>query len=867
MRTTNHNSSTTRRLPRWSGGLLPLILAAGVQALPAYAQDSEVLTKIEVQGSLKQTSETVMFKAGVKEGDDLRNLNLTEVLDRLWATGAYDDIKFEVTDVPEGKKLIIRVVERPIVKEVDFRGGSEVGLSSLKDKVKEKKLTINPDTLYDPETARKVKALIVEEAADKGFRNPVIDVSLEPMSPGVVRLVFDIKEGGKVKIYKIAFRGNKVLTSSQLHWAMKKTRQHWMFSWLTSHDKLVDKTLEDDLENIKKAYWRLGYKDVFVGQPTVDIVDKTTARQKKKNKERELTGKSPKYKLRASLTIPVLEGERYYEGTFKVEGNDKVMKGQTGENYYRMRIAEARRDNNSMIAKFLNIKANSSPLPPGKLRPFDLDALNTGIGKIKEEYSNMAYVAFRADKKLDVREENGVKKVDVTVKVDEGEMFTIRRIDFQGNDTTKDKVLRRALMVKEGDPFRMEMFKDSFTRLSQLGFFDVKDQEPKIEPVGDKPQVDITVKGEEAGVNEIMFQGGFGSVFGLTLGATFSTHNLGGGGETLGLSYQGGKYQTTFGINYTEPYIKDLPYSLYVSLSNSLTDYDASRVGLEYAYKERMKSVGTGLGTSLSTYFPDQSWAFFTSVGLGYSFRLIDITGGHSYVLRDSYHNLLTSSVNASIGYSTINHPYKPSSGMKLAFSTEYGGWQMGTDRPFYRASWVFTKFANIADRHIFGMNLSYGYIRNLSDQTMAIYDLYRPGGENSVRGYQYGQIGSVVYDNVGQVVAIGGNKQFLANFEYQIKIADPFRIVLFYDAGNAWGPGNKVFNRDPVYYPDPNNPNGKPLSIDNPLLLRSAGIEIRFFLPVSPAPMRLIWAKKQNPYPWDTYGKTDFQFSIGTTF
>jgi len=822
MRMMMKNFSTARCLPRWYGGILPLILAAGVQAIPAFGQDSEVLTKVEVVGALKQPPETILFKAGIKEGDDLHNVDLSNVLERLWATGSFDDIKFEIEDLPTGKKLIIRVVERPIVKEVDYRGGSEVGLTSIKDKLKEKKLTINPDTVYDPETARKVKSLIVEEAADKGYRNPIVDVSLEPMAPGIVRLVFDIKEGGKVKIYKVTFKGNKVVSSGKLKSAMEKTREHWMFSWITSHDKLVDKNMEEDLKNVKKAYWRLGYKDV-------------------------------------------LEGEKYYEGTFKVEGNDKVMRGKAGEDHYREKIAEVRRDNNSIIAKFLNFTPDSKPLPPHTLRPFDLDSLTSGIDKLKEEYSNMAYLGFRAEKKLDVREEDGVKKVDVTLKVTEGEMYTIRRIDFQGNDTTKDKVIRRALMVKEGDPFRMEVFKDSYTRIGQLGFFDVKNQEPKIDSVEDKPMVDITIKGEESGVNEIMFNAGFGSIFGLTLGATFSTHNFGGGGETLSASYQGGKFQNNYSLGYSEPFLMDLPYSISVSAGRSKTQYDASMVGSAYAYKEEMKTFGLGAGTQLSTYIPDKPWAFFTNVGIGYSYRIIDILGGHSYAMRDSYHDLVTSSVNTSITYSTVNHPFKPTSGTKLSFGIEYGGWQVGTDRPFYRASWTFTKFANIADRHIFGMNLTYGYMRNLSDQSLAIYDLFRPGGENSIRGYRYGQIGSFVRDNVGQITAIGGNKQFLANFEYQIKVADPFRIVAFFDAGNAWGPGDQVFNRNMSDWQQ--TPTNKADDFRNPRLMRSMGLEIRFFLPISPAPMRLIWARKLDSYPWDTTGKTDFQFSIGTTF
>ena len=111
----------------------------------------------------------------------------------------------------------------------------------------------------------------------------------------------------------------------------------------------------------------------------------------------------------------------------------------------------------------------------------------------------------------------------------------------------------------------------------------------------------------------------------------------------------------------------------------------------------------------------------------------------------------------------------------------------------------------------------------------------------------------------------VGGNKQFVANAEYQFKIADQFRLVFFYDAGNAWSSGTKIFSRNVVTYKS--QVDQQTYSYVNPTLVRSTGVEFRFFLPISPAPLRLIWSRKLNPYPFDTDSKSDFQFSIGTTF
>lgn len=524
------------------------------------------------------------------------------------------------------------------------------------------------------------------------------------------------------------------------------------------------------------------------------------------------------------------------------------MKGKPGEDFYRRKIAEVRRDNHSWLAKTFNTKPDFADPKPGQVRPFDLDSLNGGIDKIREEYSNLGYIMFRAEKKLDVREENGVKKVDVTLKVDEGELYTVRHLMFEGNTTTKDKVLRRAMMLKEGDPFRTEIFKDSFTGLGQLGFFDVKASEPKVDLVPDKPQVDITIKGEESGVNEILFQGGYGSVLGFSLGASFSTRNLGGGGETLSLSYNGGKYQRMASVSFSEPYIFDLPYSMTTSVSDGVTDYDASRVGAAYAYKQLSRSLGVSMGTRLATFIPGSAMAFFTTYQVGYTFRILQIEGGRNYYYSDTSPQL-TSTVNQMLAYNTVNHPFKPTNGTKLSLGFEFGGWQFGGDRPFYRTTVEFGKWTNISEQHIFGFNASYGYVRNLSKGDLAIWDLYRPGGENSIRGYQYGQVGSTqpaIDSSSNTRIVVGGNKQILLNAEYHFKIADQFRLVAFYDAGNAWAQGTRMFSES---------------------LRRSAGLEFRFFLPISPAPLRLIWARKLNPYEFDTEGKTQFQFSIGTTF
>jgi outer membrane protein insertion porin family len=256
--------------------------------------------------------------------------------------------------------------------------------------------------------------------------------------------------------------------------------------------------------------------------------------------------------------------------------------------------------------------------------------------------------------------------------------------------------------------------------------------------------------------------------------------------------------------------------------------------------------------------------AFYTTYRVGYNLRRVQFEGGKNYLYRD-IGSLLMSTVSQSLTYETTDHPFKPTTGLKLGVGFDYAGWELGTDRPYHRTTLDFSKFFNFGGRHIFGFNASYGYTKNLSSDGIPLFDYYKPGGESSIRGYQYGQVGSLLYDLNGKPVVVGGIKQLVANFEYQFKITEDFRAVLFYDAGNAWGPGQRIFSQDPVRYNNPET--GVDVTFNNPKLLRSMGIEFRLFLPISPAPMRFIWARKLNPYPFDSGSKTDFQFSIGTTF
>ena len=447
---------------------------------------------------------------------------------------------------------------------------------------------------------------------------------------------------------------------------------------------------------------------------------------------------------------------------------------------------------------------------------------------------------FRADKKLDVREEDGVKKVDVDVKVDEGEQYTVRHIAFEGNTKTKDKVLRRSMILKEGDVFRTEQFKDSFTGISQLGYFDVKTQEPKVDLVPDKPQVDITIKGEEAGVNELMFQGGYGSVFGFSLGASFSTKNLGGGGRDplAELHHRPVPAQRLHQLHRALPAGHALlpDHQRRQRLDGLQRLPGGRRLRLQAVHPQHRRlhghpAVHLPAGPAPGPSSPPTRWAT--------RFRIIRIEGGQNYYYRNTSRQL-TSTINQT-PHLQHRQPSRssPPPARRSAWASNTAAGSSARTRPFYRTTLEYEQVASIADRHIFAFNTSYGYMKNLSNSELPIWDLYRPGGENSIRGYRFGQVGSV---QPGQQPAGGGRgRQQAVHRQLGIPVQD---------CGCNSGPCSSTIWARP-------GPRASHLLRRG--LRRSAGVELRFFLPISPAPLRLIWARKLNPYPFDTTGTDRF--------
>lgn len=778
------------QLNRFGLSCLLLIYAAAV-----FSQD--LVEAIRIQGNRRVAEESIRFRISQKVGEPLDPARITQDLKTLWGTGLFDNVGAAVSDGQNGLIITFVIRELPLIIEVDFRGNKKVTKSSITDKIEEEHLSIPEETPLDYRKINAIRTLIRDLLLDRGLRYGTVDYKLEYLDSGAARVVFNISEGSKVRIRKIDFTGNSIFTNKKLRKTMRKTKENWFFSWITSDSIYKEERFEEDVDRLRKRYWKKGYKDIFIGEPLLEITDHTSKRQKRANVRRAAKNRPIKEDIRLKLTIPIYEGRPYYLGDFSIEGNT-VLKSEVYKLFF--------------------------PLKQGGV--YDLGKINKWIEDFEKTHNNLGYINYSVEQDFSIRDGD---IVDVRFNIKENDQIYVHRIGFSGNITTRDKVLRREILLREGDVFRLNHFRNSLLRVNQLAFFDVSRDEPDVKLLPGENKVNVTVKGQEAGVNELNFGLGFSEFRGSSGFLSFSTLNFLGKGEKLKVQVQLGSITDTFDITFTEPWLFDKPRGLTTRVFNTRTDFSTAGFDLE--------STGFQLGLSFRP-------TIFTSYAVSYNFsedRFPVITSPVFKPVDD----LLTSSVIQSIAYNTTDHPFFPTRGRKASLTFDLAGWQAGGDNFFYKVQLKGTQYFQSIKDTFFAINVIGSILNTLEGQRPTQNQLFFLGGEESVRGYRRRSLGPTIPDTNGNPIATLGDKLFQANFEYIIPVSDQLRFVLFYDAGMIFGVNQDWFDTD---------------------LARSTGVEMRFSLPIFQAPLRLIYAIKLDENALNDKG-AEPRFSIGTTF
>jgi outer membrane protein insertion porin family len=855
---------------------------------PAAAEGTPTIDRIDFQGNRRIRSETLRGRIFSRNGDPYSEEALRRDFHALWNTQYFEDIRLEVQDSPEkpnSKIIIFYVTERPTIRRIEYKGNKSVSESDILDRFKERKVGLSVESQFDPTKIKKAEVVLKDLLAEHGRQFASVKPTYERL-PGTnaVKLTFTVNEGPKVKVGKIIIQGNTAFSSRRIIRAMRHSRPTAIplsfLGTLPIMSKTYDRTkLDEDLEiGVRGLYQDNGYFKVLVKDPVLQTVDINRG---------GVPGPIPvplvgaKHGKATNITIGVEEGERYRMGTLHIRSADPD-KGLSLKQEYLESIF---------------------PIKKGDI--FGVDKVRKAIEDYTKLYGNYGFIDFTAVPDTQVNDDT--KTIDLTFAFDEQKPYIVRRIEFSGNTGTRDRVIRRELLLSEGDLFRNNLWEVSLLRLNQLDYFDpVKPDAATIKRNVKQGTVDILLKLKEKGRQSISLTGGVSGLAGSYIGLSYQTNNFLGLGETLSLSTQLGTVQRSATFGFTEPYLFDRPISTGFTIFTSRYNFDQSRqtsilLGQQVTINPNFAQNYTQNSTGFTVFasYPLRHLGF-SRVGVTYgltdtsikslsnaSTALFEVLQFQTIAGPSALAGIRSSRIVPSLTYNSVDSAINPTKGKSFFYSFALEGGPIGGNENSLTNVLDLKYFRPINHkRNVLAFHLSTAFTTGFGGKVVAPYSRFYLGGETDLRGFDIRTVSPVVfipsasattiqYSKPGQLDANGnpllgsvtiptlsyqvtfpgGDTQGVGNFEYRIPIASHVSASLFFDVG-ATGALRKdqlqvnatAFSSLAQQFPNANLSPTLPFQPGTNFKLRSStGIEFVVQLPIVQAPFRVYWAYNLN--------------------
>ncbi len=699
-------------------------------ATPPAEEHKPLIESIGFRGQRRIPVGTLRARIFSHAGDVYDENALERDFMALWNTGFLDDVRLEVADDPaNGNKIVTFYVrEKKLVRSIDYKGLTSVEQSDVLDAFKKEKVGLSIQAQYDPVVIKHAEVVLQELLAAHGKMFATVRHRTRNIPPNSVALTFIVVEGPKVKLGTIAFQGNTVFNDHQLVRAMKYSRPSGAPPWFYWFHKTYDKDrIEGDLENIRDLYRDHGYFYALPKEPETKMVD--TGRRWPFYFWSWGNGK------RVDIKIGIEEGVQYRLGTFHIRGNKLFPQDR--------------------LATVLGMK-------PGDV--FALSKVRKAIENYTKLYGNWGYINFTASP--DIEPDNKRKVINLALDFEEDNQFRVHRIDFSGNTKTRDKVIRRELLVDEGSVFSSQMWEYSVLKMNQLGFFDeIKKEDYDIKQNAKDKTVDVLVKVKEKGKNSIGFSGGISGLAGNFVGLNYATNNFLGLGATLSLGLQWGTFQKMYSFGFTEPYLFDKPITAGFTVYKSDYNYNQIRQLAIYSGINPNLLAQSQYGQYYGQNFTQNSDGFtmfasyplrrsFARLGLTYSFSRSSLqafsSASESYFEAinfsgltgpNSLSGIISSQIMPTYLYSTINSSWMPTRGKYLYAAIGFTGSAIGgnvnTIRPVVEMKY-FKPVQNVRSDHptSIGMRLLVSSVIGYGGRVVPPFSRFYIGGEEDVRGF-----------------------------------------------------------------------------------------------------------------------------------
>jgi len=746
---------------------------------------AQKVTQIKFKGLAHLSPSVAQEIADIRVGDQMDAGKINESIKNFFSQGYFKDVWVD----KQGGTLIYHFKEKVAIANININGyGSGDDGKDLLSGIGLKK-----GDLYDSRRAQKAKETIIERLEAKGYYDTVVELSTESIGDSSIALTFDVNKGEKIKIKKINFVGADELGQGDLELDLANKEADflgWM-PFLNNGVARIDQ-LEYDAFRVKDVYMKHGYLDAYVSKPLMRVDFGS---------------------YNAEVDYQVSEGNQYRVGEVSIAQNIEGL------------------DSEELL--------DNLTLKKGKI--FNIKRMRADMKNLKEAVGNLGYAYANVAPQMHKNPET--KTVNLQYILQAGQEVTINDVHISGNNTTKDRVIRRYLYLAPGDKFNATDLKDSKGALGRTGFFEKVDiQSQRIS----EDKINLLVNVKEASTGTISAGGGYGSYEGLMLNASVSDKNFLGTGIGASAGFDISKISTNYNLSFTNPKLWDSHYSLGLSL-----------------YKKKYEYVGftqDQLGGSL-TLGREFLRHFHASIGIGYIDNQSERNDNNiSFTSADGNNIQLTdaeldrfygdkykkTSIYAGLSFDNTDDFYTPRSGMIAAINMEFASLDGDSaDLNLTQFPGGYGKYTKVSGK----LGLYYGMedwidydlilrfkaraasITNDDDDKLPIAEKLFLGGIGSVRGY----------DPYSIMYSTGGKKRASATVEASIPLSDAakMRVAAFYDYGMI---GEDSFSENKR---------------------SSAGVVIEWQSGFGP--INLVFAKALDDKPGDR--TSSFEFSMGTKF
>ncbi|RUO77339.1 outer membrane protein assembly factor BamA [Idiomarina seosinensis] len=821
--------------------LVSAMVAAAVS--PAYAQDDFVVDNIEVRGLQRVALGAALTYIPVRVGDDISELQIRSAIKSLYSSTHFDYIEAQRKD----NTLIFQVSERPTIADITFEGNNDIKDEQLETSLQDNNIVAGEP--LDRTTISGIEKGLEDFFHSVGKYNAKVEVEVIELPRNRVELQMNFDEGEAAEIAQINIVGNKAYPDELLldTFELRDSLPWWNF---ISKKKYQKEQLSGDLETLESFYRDRGYLQFSIDSVQVSMTP-----------DRE----------GIYITVNVDEGEKY-----RVSGTDVIgdLKGH-----------------GDIVKQIATIKEGT--LYNAAQVTYIEEALGRFYGRYGYAYPEVRAIPERNDDD---------KTVKLTFSIEPGKRVYVRRISFEGNSLTQDRVLRREMRQLEGAWLSDSKIEQGKVRLERLGFFEtVETSTEKVN--GQEDQVDITYKVKEQPSGSFNAGIGYGDYSGLQLNAGVQQDNFLGTGNRAGINVSSSRFNKNFSLSYTDPYFTINGVSL--SGQVYLTEFDAGRAENLIRYNQKTYGASSSIG------FPVDEINSF-NFGIGYKKQEVSNVDGYEQIRKFYSAFLNRDNPDEGVGFDiyefnagwrrvTLNRGRFPTSGSSQRASIELSA--PFSDIQYFRANYDFKYYLPLTDdeqwsvltRFNIGYGNGYGEDDNGNDYLMPFWESFRVGGQGDLRGFEANTVGPrAIYSSAGQIggppnpsglpsgypegqgaervqvsqYAVGGNAKMVGGIE--LIVPTPFvdegmrnsiRTSVFVDVGTVW---DTEFDYDRYKNLEVVG-NSQPLSdYSDPGEFRaSAGVSVQWISPMGPLTFSLGRALKEV----EGDETQVFSFNIGTTF